>query len=374
MKLGMFMMPLHPPGRAISETLKEDREAILLADRLGFAEAFVGEHVTDAAETITSCVAFLASVAAQSTSIRLGTGTVNLPNAHPATVAAQVAMLDHMLEGRFIFGISPGGLLSDAEVFGNLENDRNEMFVESINMILDIWAGQAPYNLRGKYWSTSTEKTMIPEVGQGYILKPYQQPFPPIVGTAVAPFSKGVTEMAKRGWTPISANFLLPTWVATHWPKYVEGREAIGATANASDWRVAKSIFVADDSQTARTYGVGPDGPYAFYFKQLMRKLAGGGKLNLFKEHQAMPDSEVTLDYVLDELVIAGTVDEVVDKLLAFRDRIGDFGTLLYASHDWVDPKLSRRSMELMATEVLPRVNKALRQGSDSRHATAAVN
>jgi alkanesulfonate monooxygenase SsuD/methylene tetrahydromethanopterin reductase-like flavin-dependent oxidoreductase (luciferase family) len=364
MKLGMFMMPLHPPGRRLSETLKEDREAILLADRLGYCEAFVGEHVSDVAEPISSCVAFLSSLAYETKQIRLGTGTVNLPNTHPAMVAAQVAMLDHMLEGRLIFGISPGGLMSDVELFGNLDKDRTEMLVESIDMILDIWAKEAPYNLKGKYWSVSTAKTMIPEIGQGIISKPFQRPHPPIVVTAVAPFSKGVTEAAKRGWEPISANFLLPKWVASHWPKYVEGRHAVDRLPNASEWRVAKSIFVADKDSDVRNYGKGANGPYAFYFKQLMRKLIGGnGRSNLFKPDQAMPDSAITLDYVMDQLVIAGTVNEVVDQLLAFREQIGDFGTLLYACHDWIDPVLGKRSMELMATEVLPRVNKALGLG-----------
>ncbi|MBT6193141.1 MAG: LLM class flavin-dependent oxidoreductase, partial [Proteobacteria bacterium] len=113
MKLSYFTMPLHPKNRNYLETLNEDREAFLLADRLGYYEAFVGEHVTDQAETVTSSLMFLASLAYQTKNIKLGSGTVNLPNAHPAAVAAQVAMIDHMLEGRFIFGISPGGLLSD---------------------------------------------------------------------------------------------------------------------------------------------------------------------------------------------------------------------------------------------------------------------
>ena len=128
---------------------------------------------------------------------------------------------------------------------------------------------------------------MIPEIGQGTILKPFQQPHPPIVVTAVAPHSKGVTEAAKRGWTPISANFLLPEWVASHWPRYVEGCEAVGATADPADWRVAKSIFVADDEATAQRYGKSPDGPYHFYFKQLIRKLVTARRaLNLFKLDQ----------------------------------------------------------------------------------------
>ena len=361
MKYSMFMMPLHPPGRDVTQTLQEDREAVILADRLGFSEAYVGEHVTDAAETVTSSMIFLASLIAETKNIMLGTGTLNLPNSHPAAMAGQAAMLDHLLKGRFIMGISPGGLLSDAEVFGNHGRDRNAMFVESINTILKIWESGPPYNIDGQFWKVSVEKTMITEIGQGFMMKPYQRPHPLIVGTAVAPFSQGVTEMAKRGWQPISANFLMPEWVKTHWPNYVEGRTADGAQAQASEWRIAKSIFVADDEATARRYALEAGGPYHFYFKQLVRKLVGGGgRSNLFKTDPAMPDSEITPDYVTRRLVLAGTVDSVVDQILAFHAQVGDFGQLLYACHDWMDPALGKRSMELFATEVMPRVNAAL--------------
>ena len=361
MKLGTFMMPLHPPQRSPSQTYAEDREAILLADRLGYSEALVGEHVTDLAENITSCLMFLASLAHDTKKIVLGSGTLNVPNSHPAAIAAQVAMIDHLLRGRFIMGISPGGLMSDAEVFGNLGEDRNAMLVEAMDMVLDIWKGDAPYNLKGSFYSISTEKTQIPEIGQGAILKPYQKPHPPIVVTAVAPHSKGVTEAAKRGWTPVSANFLLPEWVASHWPRYEEGARAVHKTADASDWRVAKSIFVADEEATAQRYGHGPQGPYHFYFKQLIRKLVGlGGRGNLFKLDPSEPDASINADTMTPRLVIAGTVNSVVDQILAFRAKVGAFGTLYYACHDWVDPKLARRSMALMAEQVMPKVNAAL--------------
>ena len=361
MKLGYFTMPLHPPERDYAETLKEDREAILLADRLGFCEAFVGEHVTDRAETVTSCLAFLASLIHGTKDIVLGSGTVNMSLNHPAIIAGQVAMIDNMAEGRFIFGISPGALRSDAEALGLLDKDRNAMFVESINHVLDIWTKDPPYRLEGEFWTVTTERTLIPEIGQGVIVRPYQKPHPPIVVTVVAPYSKGVTAAAERGWTPISANFLMPQWVATHWPNYAAGCERGGRTAAAADWRVAKSIFVADDERTARAYALEDDrSPYRFYYRQLMRKLVAGGRSNLFKHDPAMPDDAVTLDGVVDRLVIAGTVNGVVDQLMAFRERIGDFGTLVYAGHDWVDPALSKRSMELMATEVMPRLDDAI--------------
>ena len=53
-----------------------------------------------------------------------------------------------------------------------------------------------------------------------------------------------------------------------------------------------------------------------------------------------------------------------MDQILAFRETIGDFGTLLYAGHDWVDPRLARRSMELMAEKVMPAVNAAIGRAS----------
>jgi alkanesulfonate monooxygenase SsuD/methylene tetrahydromethanopterin reductase-like flavin-dependent oxidoreductase (luciferase family) len=360
MKLGYFTMPLHPPSRNYVETLKEDREAILLADKLGYTEAFVGEHATDLAETITSCLTFITSLIHETKQIRLGTGTVNLPNNHPAQVAATVAMVDNMLEGRFNFGISPGGLLSDAEIFGNLGNDRTAMFVEAIDHILAIWSGNAPYNRTGKFWNFSTEKTMKLDIGQGAIVKPFQKPHPPIFVTVVAPFSKGVVAAAERGWLPISANFLQPAWVASHWPMYKQGRENVKQTARPEDWRVARSIFVADDEKTAQEYAKGEQSPYRFYYKQLMTKLIANGRPELFKHDRAMPDSAVTLDYVTDSLVLCGTVNSVVDQILAFREKTGDFGTLLYPGHDWVDARLGKRSMELMAEKVMPAVNAAL--------------
>jgi alkanesulfonate monooxygenase SsuD/methylene tetrahydromethanopterin reductase-like flavin-dependent oxidoreductase (luciferase family) len=263
--------------------------------------------------------------------------------------------------------------LSDAEAFGNLDRDRTAMFVEAIDQVLALWSGDAPYELHGDYWQISTRRTLNLDTGQGSIVKPYQLPHPPIVVTAVAPFSPGVTAAAARGWTPISANFLQPNWVASHWPKYQEGCARSGRPADPRDWRVAKSIFVADDEATAQRYAKGHDGPYAYYFQSLMTKLIANGRPDLFKADREMPDSAITLDYVLDSLVICGTVDSVVEQLLAFREHIGDFGTLLYAGHDWADPRLAQRSMDLMATEVMPRVNAAIGDVASVAQRSSAV-
>jgi alkanesulfonate monooxygenase SsuD/methylene tetrahydromethanopterin reductase-like flavin-dependent oxidoreductase (luciferase family) len=360
MKLGFFTMPIHPLDKDWRKSLREDREAFILADKLGFAEGYVGEHATDRAENITSCAVFIASLIDATKTMKLGTGTINMPNSHPVATASQIAMLDHMLDGRFIFGISPGGLLSDAEAFGNLDADRNAMFLEGINTVLKIWESDPPYNIKGKYWNVAIERQLMPEIGQGYIARPLQRPHPPIVITAVAPFSKGVTEAAARGWEPISANFLMPEWVKTHWPRYVEGCERVGRKADPANWSVAKSIFVADDESVARAYATSPDSPYRNYYRSLYTKLTRGGRYDLFKTYREQPDSEVTLDQVCDKLIIYGTPNKVADQLLAFREHVGDFGTLLYAGKDWKDRDLGRRSMILLAEKVLPQISAAI--------------
>ena len=88
----------------------------------------------------------------------------------------------------------------------------------------------------------------------------------------------------------------------------------------------------------------------------------------IFKRDEREDDAAVTVERLLEELVLCGTVESVVEQILKLREQVGDFGELVYAGMDWVDEKLARRSMELMATEVMPRVNRALERA----HADAA--
>jgi len=78
MRLGYFTMPLHPPQRDPLQTLQEDREAVVLADKLGFHDAFVGEQLTDRCENVTNSFIFLATLVGETNTIKLATGTSNL--------------------------------------------------------------------------------------------------------------------------------------------------------------------------------------------------------------------------------------------------------------------------------------------------------
>jgi alkanesulfonate monooxygenase SsuD/methylene tetrahydromethanopterin reductase-like flavin-dependent oxidoreductase (luciferase family) len=119
---------------------------------------------------------------------------------------------------------------------------------------------------------------------------------------------------------------------------------------------VAKSIFVADDDATVRRLTRASGNPFAHYFRNLQRKGQATRGNALFKHDPALPDAAVTDDYLVSQMLIAGTVNEVVDRLHEFRERVGPFGRLLYCGHDWADPAAMRRSMQLMAEKVLPQL------------------
>jgi alkanesulfonate monooxygenase SsuD/methylene tetrahydromethanopterin reductase-like flavin-dependent oxidoreductase (luciferase family) len=367
MRLGYFTMPLHPLERVVTETLQEDRDAIILADRLGFHDAFVGEHLTDIAENVTSSMIFLATLIGDTKQIKLGTGTSNLSHSHPTLIASHAAMFDHLAKGRFILGISPGALASDAEALGILNEDRNKMFAEAIDVILAIWERKPPYDIDfpDNRFKVTTRTTQRPEIGRGELMKPYQSPRPEIVGTVVAPGSRGVELMGRRDFHPMSANFLLDHWLPSHWTNYAAGKTAVEQPTDRDQWRIARTVFVADDDATARRYGKDDaNSPYRYYYRQMLTKMMLSKRHVIFKRHADEDDSALTLERVLDDLVLCGTVDQVVDQVLALIELTGGFGELVYAGMDQVDPALSRRSMQLMAEQVMPRVNAALKAGN----------
>ena len=105
LKFGIFMAPFHRLGDNPTLAIHRDLELIEHLDRLGFDEAWVGEHHSTGWEVIASPELFLAGVAQHTHRIKLGTGVVSLPYHHPFTATQRMVQLDHMSGGRVIFGI-----------------------------------------------------------------------------------------------------------------------------------------------------------------------------------------------------------------------------------------------------------------------------
>ena len=140
----------------------------------------------------------------------------------------------------------------------------------------------------------------------------------------------------------------------------MEGCARVGRQPDPANWRIGRSIFVCEHERTARDYATGASSPYRHYYQSIFTKLRANGRLDIFKTSRDQADDAVTVDMLCDKLVIFGTPSQVADKILAFREEVGDFGSLLYAGTDWLDVDLGRRSMILMAEKVMPLVNAAI--------------
>ena len=210
MKVGTFMMPLHPPEKDRTQTFEEDVECVIWADELGFSEAWIGQHHTAGWEPIPSNDVFIAHMLPQTTNIRLGTGVTIITQHHPANVAVRLAYLDHLAKGRLNVGFGQGGVPTDWALF-DLPDPRTQglMTLEAMDIVLKLWQEEGPFEFKGDYWNIKLDEK-VPELGLGQVLQPYQKPHPPIAMSIVREESMAATTGGQRGFIPISINMAPP--------------------------------------------------------------------------------------------------------------------------------------------------------------------
>jgi alkanesulfonate monooxygenase SsuD/methylene tetrahydromethanopterin reductase-like flavin-dependent oxidoreductase (luciferase family) len=357
----MFMMPVHPAGRSMSDTLAEDTAKSILADRLGFDELWMGEHFSATTEPFPSPLMFLAGLIPQTRNIQLGTAVINLPNHHPAIVAAEAAQFDHMSGGRFLFGVGSGGLAPDFELFDVFDGAvRQRKFLESIDLILKIWAQDPPYDLQGEFWTIRINKVIVPELGFGAMPKPLQKPYPSVHVSIGSPDSPTARVAGSRGWGIISGP-TAPAWsVASQWKTYSDAARSAGKRATGDNWRVSRNVVVAASDAEAEDRLYSERGANRHYFAYMRQALFLARRLSIIKPDPTMADDACTPDAIIGECAIHGSPRTVVDKLIAYRERVGPFGTLLQIGLDWGGPNEAweREGMRLLAHEVMPKVRQ----------------
>lgn len=354
MDLGIFMMPLHPPDKDRTQTFDEDADCIVWADNLGFTEAWIGQHHTAGWEPIPSNDIFIANMLPRTTNIRFGTGVTIITQHHPVNVAVRLAYLDHLAKGRLNIGFGQGGVPTDWSLF-DLPDPRTQglMTLEAMDIVLKLWQADEPFDFKGDYWNVKFGEK-IPELGLGELLKPYQVPYPPIAMSIVKEESMAAKTGGQRGFIPISINLTPVEKVKRQWDIYSEGALGAGREPDRSQWRISRSIFVAESDQEARAYALNSEFTNSLLYLRGMLTLAG--MKDLMKQDPDMPDEAVDAEYIIDNIAVVGSIDTVTQKLQELYDDTGGFGTLLMNAHDWDDKDKMRRSMELMATEVIPQL------------------
>jgi alkanesulfonate monooxygenase SsuD/methylene tetrahydromethanopterin reductase-like flavin-dependent oxidoreductase (luciferase family) len=355
---GMFIMPFHPPSKPLAQCYDEDLELIVRAEELGFTEFWIGEHHTMKYENIVMPEIFIARALGETRRIRLGPAPACLNQHHPAHVAGRLAFLDHLSRGRLNLCFGPGSVTADQELYGADPKNASEMTEEAMDMILRLWASEPPYELEGKYWKIRLQKTVDTETGIGYVHKPYQKPHPPIAMPAMSRGSPSMKLAGRRGFQPFGHCLVTGNVLAGFWQTYEKAALEAGRQPDRADWKVARSIFLADSTAEARRRArTNTLGQCYEYIGRLFDK--GLGR-KIYKRDLAMSDADCNMDFLMGEQIIAGSPDEVLRRLLLLIEETGPFGTLVLMGYDWDDKESWLHSMELFARELMPALNKAV--------------
>ena len=357
MRYGYFMMPMHPPGSFLADTLDYDLRQIERLDELGFHEAWIGEHFTAEWENIPSPEIFIAAALQRTKRIKLGTGVTCMPNHNPFHLAHRIAQIDHMARGRFMWGVGSGGFIGDFQVMDidPTSGAQRKITADAVDTVLKLWSDPVPGTYEATTWKY-TVPSYDPTVAKHVHIKPFQQPHPPIAVAGVSEKSDTLAMAGARGWMPISINFVPTRVLKTHWRGYADAATRAGLPPQRSAWRISRTMHVAETNAKAREEAI--DGSIGRDFMSYFVPLLGQGRgLGALKIDPAMPDTQVNTEYMVDnDIFIVGDPSTVAAKLRRLYEDVGGFGGVLALASDWPDFSVWDRSMTLLATEALPKL------------------
>jgi alkanesulfonate monooxygenase SsuD/methylene tetrahydromethanopterin reductase-like flavin-dependent oxidoreductase (luciferase family) len=355
MRYGYFMMPMHPPGSFLADTLDHDLRQVERLDQLGFHEAWIGEHFTAEWENIPSPEIFISAALQRTKQIRLGTGVTCLPNHNPFHLAHRIAQLDHHARGRFNWGVGSGGFIGDFQVMDIDPSTgiQRKITMDAVDAVLKLWEDPTPGTYAEHSW-----KYTVPGVDQSIAkhvhVRPFQKPHPPIAVAGVSEKSDTLSMAGERGWWPISINFVPTRVLNTHWQGYADAATKAGRTPIRADWRISRTIHVAETNELARKQAL--EGAVGRDFTDYFIPLLGQGRgLNALKIDREMPDDAINTEYMIDSgTFIVGDPDTVAAKLRHLYGEVGGFGGVLALAAEWPDWSVWDSSMTLLANEVMP--------------------
>jgi limonene 1,2-monooxygenase len=337
MRFGSFMAPFHPVGQNPTLAIERDLDLIVAMDRLGFDEAWIGEHHSAGFEIIASPEVFIAVAAERTKHIKLGTGVSSLPYHNPLMLADRMVLLDHLTRGRVMLGCGPGQLTSDAHMLGIPADEQRPRMEQCLDAIMRL--------LRGETVTMTTDGfTLQDAVLQ---LKPYSDPlFDVAVAASFSPTGPRGAGTHGIGMLSIAATARQGmNMLAHHWDTWEEVAADNGQVADRSKWRLVGPMHLAETrEQAAREveYGIAP---FSRYFKHILP----AGPV------QGDTPAEIVANNRDHGFAVIGTPQDAIEKIEELIEASnGGFGAFLLFDQDWARPDAKLRSYELFAEYVMP--------------------
>jgi limonene 1,2-monooxygenase len=337
MKFGVFIAPFHKTNDNPTLSIQRDIDLIELCDRLGFDEAWVGEHHSTGVEMIADPFMVLSAATRTTRRIQLGTGVSSLPYHHPLMVADRVVLLDHLSRGRAMLGIGPGALISDADMMGIEPVTQRAWMNESMDAIIKLLAGEV-VDVKTDHFELRDARLA---------LLPYRESGIPIaVASTTTPSGMVAAGRHGVGVLSLSAGFIGGKKnMREQWEIGEKTASESGVEMDRSTWRMVLRAHVAESHDQAL---------------EDVRAGRQAERIDYFKPVLGLENDYTLEDEIADDSSLIGTPDEVIAAIERMQEQTDGFGTLLIMSHDWASTERQNKSYELFARYVMPHFQGSL--------------
>ena len=342
MRFGIFMAPFHSPtGQSPTVALERDVETVQLLDLLGYDEAWIGEHHSCGSEIIASPEIFCAHVAQVTRHIKVGTGVLSLPYHNPLWVADRAILLDHLTRGRFMLGLGPGALPTDATMIGIDPSEQRPALEEDVDVLMRLLLTDEPVTKKTARYSLVEARCQ---------LRPFSDPCFEI-GIAAIASPSGPRIAGKHGLGLLSVGATMVgdlDLLAMHWDVMEERAAQFGSTVSREGWRLVGPMHIAETREQALAdveYGI------EAWFDYLQHTAAAP------QFHPLGDTLEERIVWVNESGIgVIGTPEDAVRKIdELYKQSNGGFGCYLMMAHEWARPDAVKRHYELFAQHVIPK-------------------
>jgi alkanesulfonate monooxygenase SsuD/methylene tetrahydromethanopterin reductase-like flavin-dependent oxidoreductase (luciferase family) len=331
MKFGLIVSKQHLPGVSAVERFREHIEQVRTARDVGFDMIVMGQHYLSTPFQEMQTLPSLARLAAEAGTMRLGVTVLLLPLLNPVDVAEQVATLDVICEGRFIFGVGLGYREEEYEAFGVRREERVGRFVEALQVIKRLWSEEEVTH-HGRFFHLSKAR-----MG----LKPVQKPHPPL--WFAANNDRAVRRSARMAdaWV-INPHAKLST-LEHQMALYRESLQEAGKLFPA-ELPMIKELYVAPDRKTALQ-------ECRPFLEAKYQAYAAWG------QDKALPQED-SFDLAFEELVqdrfIIGDPDDCVRELRRYVEALGVNCFIFRIQWPGMEQAKVLRTIALLAEHVMP--------------------
>jgi alkanesulfonate monooxygenase SsuD/methylene tetrahydromethanopterin reductase-like flavin-dependent oxidoreductase (luciferase family) len=347
MEFGMFHQFPALPGRSERESFEEAFAQVDAAERWGLDVMWLAELHFDPQRSVLSAPLSIASaIAARTSRIGIGIAVQVLPLCHPLRLAEEAATVDHISQGRLIFGVGRSGLPRTYEDYGVSYAESRDRFAEVLDIIEQAWS-QPTFSYEGKYYSFKNI-AVAP--------RPLQQPFPPIRIAAASPDT--FPAAGERG-LPVFLNARHGSF-SEFAPAIRDYRDAYAAAGHEGRGQVFLRVptYLAETEERARSE---PKESLMHFYREQTERLrdsltrAGTRAIEGRAERLARLE-KLTYEEALTGQVLIGTPETVTERLRDLQEELGVDGILAELNCGGLIPHQQvMTALRLLCEEVKPR-------------------